>query len=580
MNQKIDSLLEELYGSGRAGSVAKELEALLEERREQLGAPVNRGKGDLPLDEQDAFLICYGDSFHRRGQPPLQGLRDFSDRKLSGILSGIHILPFFPYTSDDGFSVSDYYAVNPEYGDWHDISVLAESFKLMSDLVLNHCSASCSWFQDYLQGKEGYGDFFVSASPEDDLSGVVRPRTHPLLTPFKAHDGTRYVWTTFSEDQVDLNFADPRVLLEMVRVLLFHIEKGIQVIRLDAIAYLWKELGHSCIHHPKTHAAVKLFRAILDIAAPWVVLITETNVPHQDNISYFGDGGDEAHMVYQFPLPPLVLDSFLEEDCTVLREWARGLTGFSAKTTFFNFLASHDGVGLMPARGLLSPERVDRLVESCRNRGGRISDKASPEGPIPYEMNISYLDAVAEAELPDSVRARKFLASQSIMLMLRGVPGIYFHSLVGSGNWQEGLEETGRNRTINREKLSIDPLLDELNEPGSLRNRIYAGFRNMLEARRLSSAFHPAGRMEILSLDKEVFGLVRVNPEQSERVLCMVNISPESASATVPIIAFEGELCESFTELISGDRVIPERSADNLVFQLLPYGVYWLRPEL
>lgn len=579
MNETIEKLTRQIYGAESSGQIARKIEKLILERREQLQVPANRGTGDLPLDESDAFIITYGDSLKSEGQIPLRSLAAFADRKLGGIVSGIHILPFFPWSSDDGFSVIDYYEVDSQLGGWKDVAELGASFKLMSDLVLNHCSVQNSWFQKFLADDPEYRDFFVTADPEDDHSQVVRPRTHPLLTPFETAAGTRYVWTTFSADQVDLNFADPKVLLEMLRVLLYHVERGIQVIRLDAIAYLWKEKGHSCIHHPKTHAAVKLFRAVIEAAAPWVVVLTETNVPHQENISYFGDGSDEAHMVYQFPLPPLVLDAFLQQDGSVLRDWAAGLTGLSAQTTFFNFLASHDGVGVMPARGLLTQERIDRLVDTTLKRGGLVSYKATPEGPVPYEMNITYLDAVAEKSLPDSVRARKFLASQAIMLMLRGVPGIYIHSLLGSQNWREGVEETGRNRTINREKLNLEGVVKELNEPGTLRNRIFSGFSRMLEARRSSKAFHPAGRMEILPLTGPLFGLVRISPKQDERVICLVNLAPEAVQATFSNTVAPGATRKGFNELISGETMVPTQSGREMSFQLEPYGVYWLSPR-
>jgi len=579
MNDVIIRLLTEIYGASQAEGLAEEIGTLVARRRSHLIPPENRGRGDLPLDETDAFLITYGDSFRREGTVPLQGLREFADRKLTGIISGIHILPFFPYSSDDGFSVIDYEQVNGDYGDWKDVAEIGTSFKLMSDLVLNHCSATSLWFRRFLEGDPLYRDFFVTALPDDDLSMVVRPRTHPLLTPFTTSEGVRYVWTTFSADQVDLNFANPAVMLEMIRILLFHIEKGIQVIRLDAIAYLWKEIGHPSIHHPKTHAAVKLFRAVLDVAAPWVVVLTETNVPHEENISYFGNGSDEAHMVYQFPLPPLVLDAFLEEDAGVLRKWASNLTGLSAKTTFFNFLASHDGIGVMPARGILPQDRIDRLVNTTLKRGGLISYKATPEGSIPYEMNITYLDAVAEKELPDSVRARKFLASQSVMLALRGVPGIYYHSLVGSENWREGVEDTGRNRTINREKLQLDPLLETINEAGSLRNRIYSGFKTMLQARASTSAFDPAGRMEILPTEGAVFGLVRISPDKKERVVCLVNLAPVAKEATFPVIVLGGKPASDFIDLIEDSSVVPLITGKDLTFQLEPYGVRWIRPR-
>ncbi len=577
MNGKTGELLRKIYGEERGDEAAKKLAEIVDASASELEPPEHSGSGDLPLSQEDAVLITYGDSLKRRGTAPLSALRDFAGEKLQDAVSGIHILPFFPYSSDDGFSIIDYYEVNPDLGGWEEVSQIAGEFKLMSDLVLNHCSAKNEWFKKFLDGDPDYKNYFISVDPDTDLSMIVRPRAHPLLTPFESTSGTVHVWTTFSADQVDLNFAEPDVLLEMIRVLLFHIRKGVQIIRLDAIAYLWKEFGHPSIHHEKTHAMVKLFRALLDELAPWVVIITETNVPHRDNVSYFGNGRDEAHMVYQFSLPPLVLDAFLREDAGHLSGWAAELPASGEHTTFFNFLASHDGIGLLPAHGILSEKELEKLVEATKERGGYINYKATPKGKIPYEMNITYLDAVAERSLDESVRARKFLASQSIMLMLRGVPGIYVHSLLGSENYPEGVEKSGQNRTINREKLDYGEVLEELNSPGTLRNRIFSGFRGMLKARRSSKAFHPSSPMRILSLDPRIFALIRFTEDLSEEVLCITNVSPHTVVLEIPFDLFEKPARSSFDELISGERIAAEVDGSRLRFQIQPYGVYWLR---
>ncbi|MFO7849317.1 MAG: alpha-glucosidase C-terminal domain-containing protein, partial [Spirochaetia bacterium] len=400
---------------------------------------------------------------------------------------------------------------------------------------------------------------------------------HLLLTPYESSRGTLHVWTTFSADQVVLNFVEPAVLLEMVRVLLYHIRRGIQVIRLDAIAYLWKEVGHPSIHHEKTHAVVKLFRTLLDKAAPWVVIITETNVPHEENVSYFGNYRDEAHMVYQFPLPPLTLDAFLREDASRLAGWASKLPDTGGRTTFFNFLASHDGIGLLPAHGILSREEIDGLVKAAGERGGFINYKATPEGQIPYEMNITYLDAVAEKSLNESVRARKFLASQAVMLSMQGVPGIYVHSLLGSGNYREGVEQTGQNRTINREKLNFTEVLGELSTPGSLRNRIFSGYNSMLKARKSHKAFHPSGAMEVVQIDSRILSLVRTSEDQSERIICLINVSSRVVSFELPFDILKSKPKSSFTEIIGGEIIAAEVGAHSLRFQIRPYGVYWLK---
>ncbi len=577
MTKKVRELLQFIYGEKRGEEAAEELARIVEEEQTKIEPPSHRGSGELPLSQKDAFLITYGDSLMREAAKPLAGLRDFAEKKLREAISGIHILPFFPYSSDDGFSIIDYYEVNPALGTWKEVAEIGSAFKLMSDLVLNHCSAQNEWFRKFLEGDPAYGNYFISVDPQTDLSMIVRPRTHPLLTPFEGSEGTVHVWTTFSADQVDLNFSEPKVLIEMIRVLLFHIRKGVQVIRLDAIAYLWKEIGHPSIHHEKTHAVVKLFRALLDLAAPWVVIITETNVPHEENISYFGNYRDEAHMVYQFSLPPLVLDAFRREDAGHLSDWASGLPDTAGTTTFFNFLASHDGIGLLPAHGILSEEELNGLVEATKERGGFINYKSTPEGKIPYEMNITYLDAVAEKNLGDSVRARKFLASQSIMLALRGVPGIYIHSLLGSGNYHEGVEKTGENRSINREKLDYDEVLAEVNSPGSLRNRIFSGFAAQLKARRSSRAFHPSAGMEVLRLDPRLFVVLRYSEDATEQVICITNVSPHVVPMTIPFDVLKKPVRSSFSEIISGEDMVAEVERARLRFQIQPYGVYWLK---
>lgn len=455
MNQKIISLLEFLYGEEKGRETARLLEKQIQtwKSRETREGDASAGllKEDaLPLSERDTLVITYADQFQRPGTKPLTLLREFAQIFLEGMITGIHILPFFPYSSDDGFSIIDYCQVNPAWGTWEDIQALSNSYLLMADLVLNHCSKESLWFQKFLAGEEPYTRYFITLPPDTDVSGVFRPRTHPLLTRFETSQGPRWVWTTFSEDQVDLNYGEPAVLLSMIDILLFYIRMGIRIIRLDAIAYLWKELGTSCLHHPKTHGVVKLLRALVDELAPGTLLITETNVPHKENISYFGEG-DEAHLVYQFALPPLILDAFIRSDSRKLQQWAMDLELPGEGMSFFNFCASHDGVGVLPARGILSEEEIEGLVQAVVERGGYISYKSTPQGEVPYELNINYFSAVAENALSEDLRVKKFLASQSILLAMPGGTGNLYsqpHRLGkrpkgGGGEWDKTTDQSG-----------------------------------------------------------------------------------------------------------------------------------------
>jgi glycosidase len=516
----IRHILNDLYGTKIGNRAFEKITALIEK------FPVKNGPAKDYFSEEDVFLITYGDTLNKKGELPLKTLHKFTARHFKDVFSTIHILPFYPYSSDDGFSVIDFFEVNPELGDWKDIRGLGSEFQLMFDLVLNHVSAKSRWFQNYLEDNPYYQEFAIEADPSMDLSMVTRPRSLPLLTPFKKTSGTVvHVWTTFSSDQIDLNYKNLHVLEKMVEALLFYVKQGATAIRLDAIAYLWKEFGTSCIHLRHTHQVVQLFRKILDIVAPNVLVITETNVPHIENISYFGDGQNEAQMVYNFTLPPLLFYSFVQEDSTWLSKWAKRLRVNSSHNTFFNFTASHDGIGVRPLEGILPQSEIDRLIDVVKKNGGSVSYKRNPDGSqSPYELNITYVDALLDPESKtDHWHIPKFLASQAIQFSLPGVPASYIHSVLGSRNWTAGLHQTQRARTINREKLQINEVLSELKDPETFRSRIFYHYINMIKTRKRQPAFHPNADFEIPEIDPKAFVITRHAKDQI--IYAVTNIS-------------------------------------------------------
>lgn len=564
VEHRIRGKLASLYGIDREPRIWERLRALLEGCRERI--PRKR----FQLTQRDVVLITYGDSFRRDGEPPLAVLRRFLTEQAAGTVSIVHLLPFFPYSSDDGFSVVDYKAVDPSLGTWEHVEALGGDFELMFDLVINHVSSRSREFQEYLRGNPAFADFFIAVEPGADLSAVFRPRALPLTTRFETDRGPVQVWTTFSEDQIDLNFANPEVLLYMAEVLLFYLSRGASIIRLDAIAYLWKEPGTSCLHLPQTHTMVKLLRDLVDHAAPHAKILTETNVPHRENLSYFGDGNDEAHMVYNFALPPLTAHALLSGDASVLTRWAAGLKLPSDRTWFYNFTASHDGIGVLPAQGLLTREQIDRLAAAALQRGGRIGYKSNPDGSrTAYELNISLFDLLSDPAggEPAETTAARFLASQAVALTLAGLPALYYHSLVGSGNDQEGVRRTGTARAINREKLDLERLAAELGQPGSRRSLVMGGLKRLLSVRRELPAFHPSGSQRVLELDRRVLAVERTPPEGPERpsargpVLALINMSGKQVSLR------PGHPCKR--DVLSGTRFDGE-------IHLEPYQVVWL----
>ena len=555
---QVQYLLDKIYGKETGARAFERLRPIIEKYR------VRKSKKETYFSQEDVILITYGDSLKREGEAPLATLHAFANQYLKGAVSNIHFLPFFPFSSDDGFSVMDFFKIDPQLGTWKEVAAIGRDFELMFDYVVNHFSSKGQWFQNYLDNKAAFSDFAIEVDPKTDLSMVTRPRSLPLLSAYTKTNGQPvHLWTTFSADQIDFNFKSLDVLAKMIDVLLFYADQGATILRLDAIAYLWKEIGTSCIHLPQTHDMVKLFRAVLDLVAPDVIILTETNVPHDENISYFGNGRDEAQMVYNFTLPPLLFYSFAKEDATVLANWAKGLHLKSEQNTFFNFTASHDGIGVRPLEGILAAAELDGLIEIAKANGGQVSYKQNPDGTeSPYELNITYVDAILTD--PASDNADKFLASQSIQYALPGVPATYIHSLLGSRNWIEGAKQTGRARTINREKLRIDKLISELNDPRSFRARVFFPYLNLIKTRRKQSAFHPNAGFEILNVDPKVFAIKRYSDKQT--LYALTNISSQRLAISLAGWAAAGQT----TDLITGEKI------NTASIKLNPYQYLWL----
>lgn len=559
--------LQYLYGEN-AEKCMKRMQMLVGRYGVESNADEQSGK----WTEKDAILITYGDTIKTPMEYPLQTLFEFANKYIEQSLSGIHILPFFPYSSDDGFSVIDYRVVREDLGSWYHINEISKKYKVMADLVINHVSRKSSWFRDYQKDVQPASEYFIEMDPETDLMAVTRPRNSPLLTEIRKGHDKKYVWCTFSDDQIDLDFSNPNVLFEFLDLILFYISKGVSVIRLDAVAYLWKKPGTNCIHLPETHEVIRLIRNMLDSLAPHVTLITETNVPHDENIKYFGKG-DEAHMIYQFSLPPLLLYTLLFGDSTYLTEWAEDLDVLPEGNNYFNFTASHDGIGVRPIENLVPQKDFDTLIETVKKRGGKVSLKANPDGrESPYELNTSYFDAMKDdpASKKD-LQVSRFLCSQTIMLSLQGVPGIYLHSLTATPNDLEGVEKKGYNRAINRKSWELNELRSLLDDKESTTHQVFYSYKQRLNIRREQPAFHPDGDQEILNLGKEYFALLRTDPEEKQKILSISNITDRQSELMIDSGKMPLKTGAGYKNLL-GDDI--SKGEDNMRFQ--PYETKWL----
>ncbi len=522
-------------------------------------------------NEKDIAVITYANTFLRDDETPLHTLKKFLTEHLKETISIVHILPFFPFSSDDGFSVIDYTQVNDSHGDWDDIEEIAGEFKLMSDLVINHCSSRSRWFEQLKAGEEPGKDYFFQASPEDDLSEVVRPRTNPLLKEVTTLDGEVYVWCTFSHDQVDLDFANPDVLLEFVNIIRLYLERGVSVFRLDAIAFLWKELGTNCINLPETHEIVRLLRTLIEYHTNDAIIITETNIPNRENLSYFGNA-NEAHMVYNFPLPPLLLHTLLTGSSKHLKTWLMSMPPAMMGTTYFNFIASHDGIGLRPVEGLLDDEEIQSLVATMQSFGGYISWRALDNGDNkPYEINITLYDALKGTveNGPDEWQQARFICAHTIMLALEGIPAFYINSLLATENDYEKFKNTNNNRAINRHNWELN-YLDTLLAGDTHHAQIFNELKRIVAIRKLQPAFHPNATQFTLQLGEAVCGIWRQNLNRDQSIFAISNVTDKEQIILLSDINLI--VTDNWKDLMSDNEVTEDQT--ELVLQ--PYQSVWL----
>ena len=526
---------------------------------------------DNRWSEETVVLITYANSIIDKKNKPLKVLDKFLSNYCLKIISVLHILPFFPSSSDDGFAVIDYYDVDKNYGDWSHIKNISKNLSIMSDIVINHGSSKSHWFQNFIN-QEGKGsNYFINFDKLIDTSDVVRPRTNQLLQKFNTKKGDKYVWCTFSKDQVDYNFSNPEILYEFIMIIKHHMRQGITVLRFDAIAFLWKKFGTECINLDETHEIVRLFRTIMEYLSPKSILVTETNTPARENVSYFGNA-NEAQWIYNFSLPPVLLFSILKGDSSYLEKLTMSMPPSQLGTSYLNFIASHDGIGLRPAEDFLNKEEMDILIETMKDNGGKISFRTDQQGKkSPYEINISLIDAIKKTVFgKDKYMLNRFICIHTIMMSLEGVPAFYIHSLLGTANDYEFYKKTNHNRSLNRHIYEEEFLYNELSNKNSVTSKIYNSLSDLIKLRKNQKAFHPNAVQFTLHLGTDLYGIWRQSLDKKQSIFCITNITRNEkkfALIDINLIGFD-----SWFDLISGDLITDLSSSINLN----PYQTVWI----
>jgi sucrose phosphorylase len=441
----------------------------------------------------------------------------------------------------------------------------------MADLVLNHCSIRSAWFENFKQGVSPGAGYFFTAEAHFDTSRVVRPRTSELVLPVLTSQGSQDVWCTFSHDQVDFDFSNPEVLLEFVKIIRLYLDRGVRIFRLDAVAFTWKRSGTTCINLPEAHDLVRLLRALLEYAQPDAIVITETNVPNIENLAYFGQR-DEAHCIYNFALPPLLIHTLIEADCSRLTRWLMSMPPAVLGTTYFNFLASHDGVGLRPVEGLLSSGELDSMVDCLQSNGALLSWRETAEGDRRiYEVNVSLYDAFKFQSADVETTLSRMILAHAILLGLEGIPALYIHSFLGTENDTERVQNTGHNRAINRHQWDMDELTQHLTDPESHHALCLSGLKALIQIRQRQPAFHPNATQYTLNCGQSIFGFWRQSHDRVQSVFCLYNVTGESSSISTASLNLVGN--DTWEDLITG---LALESAVDGEIAMMPYQAIWL----
>ncbi len=487
----------------------------------------NNSKKKLDISEKTTLVICYGDNINSNQKSSIQVFQNFFKKNLKKYFNAIHFLPFYPSSSDSGFAVKDHYKIEKRIGNWSDIKKISKNNHVMADIVINHSSARGLWFKNFLKKKRPGKDYFLTVNSKFNTSKVVRPRDHKLLKKIDIFRKSDYLWRTFSADQIDLDFKNPSVLLRFIKIMVHLVSNGVTIFRLDAIAYLWKKNGTNCINLKQTHEIVKLLRLISNLLNVETIIITETNLPEKENLSYFGKN-DEANWIYNFSLPPLLIHAFLFENSSYLNKWSKKLPNAKFQNSYLNFIASHDGIGMRPTEGILNERSLNNFLKRLKKNGSKFSyRKVQNKSRKVYEANITVFDALKKSNTDPNGKffLERYISAHAIMISFEGIPAIYFNSLFGKSNDEAKYVITGNNRDVNRYKWSYENITKKLKDKNSKQSIFYQNLVKLLEIKRKQKAFHPNAKRLNINLGSKIFCYERISLDKKQTIICISNLS-------------------------------------------------------
>ena len=548
---------------------AKRINQLINDYKSQS----TNSKSPESWSENTVLLITYADNINKgvTGKT-ISDFILFYQKYFSTFIDTIHFLPFFTSSGDGGFSVKDHEEIDPAYGNWKEISGFSKNATIMTDLVLNHASSQGKWYRNFIENKRPGKDYFFTIDNNYDCSNVIRPRDHELLKDIKLEIGNKKLWCTFSYDQIDLNFRNPDVLLEFVKLIIKLSSYGVKIFRLDAVAFIWKESGTTCLNLPQTHEIIKLLRDIVDQLDENIVIVTETNLPKNENLSYFGKN-DEAHWIYNFSLPPLIIYTFLFGDSSSITKWSMKMPPAQFGNAYLNFIASHDGIGMRPAEGVLSDEDINNMLTRLKKNGSEFSMRKlkGTEDKV-YEANISLFSALQNIDTDSNgiFALDRFIAAHCIILAIEGVPAFYFNSFFGTKNDKQSYLKSGIKRDLNRHKWNFSDLVSKIDDDQTHEFKCFSILKELISIRKFQPAFHPNATQFTLNIDQSVFAVWRQSKNRKQSIFAITNVTSSKFIFNTNMINLIDD--EEWYDLLN-----PKTNfQDEQKIELNPYQTIWI----
>jgi amylosucrase len=561
------------------------------------------------LDQKWVAMALYADGFAN----DLNGVKEHCTYLQELGVNMLHIMPMMKCptgASDGGYAISDFKDIDERYGNLADLRELADHLRkrdmlLTLDVVVNHTSDQHEWAGKAMKGEEKYQQYYYMFPDRDipDMFEETMPEIFPETSPGNFtwnEDAQRWVMTVFNSYQWDLNYSNPAVFISMIDVILFWANQGADIIRLDAVAFLWKKIGTICQNEREAHLILQLMKDCCQVTAPGVVFIAEAIVTPTEIVKYFGEDAiiaKECEIAYNATFMALLWDSVATKNAKLLTQSIKSLPSKLNRATWLNYIRCHDDIGL----GFDDRDIVAAGYEPFSHRRflldyftGAFAESVAKG--VPFGRNLKTGDARISGSLASLVglqgalehqdekmiedAIRMILLMHSMIMSFGGIPLLYYGDEIGTLNDDSYLLDEHKahdTRWIHRPRIDWEKA-EQRHTHGSVEQRIFTGIQKLIAVRKSIPAFADFNNRELIEINNEhLFAFIRYHAERNaEQVLVVANFNSKPQHLNLADLGNRGQFQYAhLRDYVTGDT--PAIFKDTLVIP--PYHFYWLSDQ-